>query len=839
MAHTHRDRLWERAAPALRVAGAILLAAGSILLYAERVVFDARAFGAHAALSLRDPRVAGYVAERIADEVIAEERDLTAYRPLLVGSARAIVSSDAFGAGFRRAAQEVHAVVFSESAERLALSLPDVGVLVRSALTQADPAVVARIPSDLRAGIAIETGSRVGRALLTLARLGHRFRSNAYLAIGLGGLLLFLGVFMPRDRRGALLRGGAALASVALVVFFLPPLAGNALTFSIADGARPVVAGIWDAFAGGLRLWALVLAGIGIVLAAAASSLASHVEVEEIARKGWARLRQPARSRRGEIARAATLMGVGLFAAFRPTATLHGLTVIAGALLAFEGLRELFMLVAPRIEEAARHAEEALAEAREQVDDRSAVRTWIRHALVGLLALALIAGGILLLRSPAGLPGTPVFTDACNGDRSLCDRRLDEVAFAGAHNSMSAAEFADWMFPNQELGSVSLLGHGIRALLFDVHYGMPIGGRVKTNIQDDGASRAKFEQAVGKEGVDAAMRIRDRLTGPPTGPRAPYLCHGFCELGAYPLVPMLQGVRDFLVQNPGEVLVFVIEDYVTPEDIAAAFRESGLERFVYRGDVKPPWPTLREMIDSGQRLLVLGENDAHGVPWYHPAFEVVQETPYTFLAPADFSCRANRGGTASPLFQINHWIETTPAPMPSNAEVVNARDFLLARARQCQQERGKLPNILAVDFSMTGSVVDVAAALNGLEGAADPLDAGRHRSSGAGPALQPSAALVAAPAPPRSISARRRAQALEPRRGWRRLLPCDLTERRFSMARARPPRCDRRSPNVDRPLLAIDEAHCISEGGGTTSGPSTWPSAGSSRSERHRSCGAS
>ena len=46
---------------------------------------------------------------------------------------------------------------------------------------------------------------------------------------------------------------------------------------------------------------------------------------------------------------------------------------------------------------------------------------------------------------------------------------------------------------------------------------------------------------------------------------------------------MLEGVHDFLVQNPGEVLVFVIEDYVTPADIEAAFRESGLERFVYRG----------------------------------------------------------------------------------------------------------------------------------------------------------------------------------------------------------------------------------------------------------------
>ena len=68
----------------------------------------------------------------------------------------------------------------------------------------------------------------------------------------------------------------------------------------------------------------------------------------------------------------------------------------------------------------------------------------------------------------------------------------------------------------------------------------------------------------------------------------------------------------------------------------------------------------------------------------------------------------------APLFQINHWIETLPAPKPSNAAIVNAHDFLLARARQCQQERGKLPNILAVDFARTGDVVGVAAELNGL-----------------------------------------------------------------------------------------------------------------------------
>jgi hypothetical protein len=714
MAHARRHPVLEKAGPILRVTGAILLAAGMIHFYAERVVFDAHSFGARAALSLGDPRVAGFVAERVADQAIAQRRDLMAYRPLIVGSARAIVSSLPFRAGFARAAQSAHTALFSEGAERLALSVPDFGVLVRSALAH-DPSLAAKVPPSLRGRLMVGPSGKGARILLKVAQMGHKFRRRAYLAIGLGSLLLTLGIALPGDRRKALLAGGAALAAVALVLFFLPPITRTALTVSMQRAElRPVAAGLWDAFFGGLRLWALVLAGVGVVLAAAASSFASHLEVEQIGRRAWDRLKKPALTWQGEIGRAVLLTGLGLLAAFRPTATLQGLMVIAGALLAFEGLRELFVLLPPRLHEAARQAEEALDEARERARRRENARTLVHYAVVGLLVVGLIGGAVFFMRSPDALPRTPALTDACNGDRALCDRRLDEVVFPAAHNSMSAAEFPGWMFPNQEEGSVALLGHGIRALLFDVHYGTPIGAAVKTEIYDEEASRAKFEKAVGKEAVDAAMRIRDRLTGAPTGPRGPYLCHGFCELGGLSFVTMLEGVRDFLVQNPGEVVVLVIEDYVTPADVEATFRQSGLERFVYRGPVTPPFPTLREMIDSDQRLVVFGENDTSGVPWYHPAFETIQETPYTFHTVQDFSCKANRGGATAPLFQINHWIETTPTPKPSNAAIVNAHDFLLARARQCQKERGKLPNLLAVDFAMTGDVVAVAAELNGI-----------------------------------------------------------------------------------------------------------------------------
>jgi hypothetical protein len=64
---------------------------------------------------------------------------------------------------------------------------------------------------------------------------------------------------------------------------------------------------------------------------------------------------------------------------------------------------------------------------------------------------------------------------------------------------------------------------------------------------------------------------------------------------------------------------------------------------------------------------------------------------------------------------MNHWIETTPAPLPSNAEIVNAYDFLLKRARACRKERGMMPNLIAVDFYRTGDLVGVVRTMNGIK----------------------------------------------------------------------------------------------------------------------------
>ena len=147
------------------------------------------------------------------------------------------------------------------------------------------------------------------------------------------------------------------------------------------------------------------------------------------------------------------------------------------------------------------------------------------------------------------------------------------------------------------------------------------------------------------EGVAAALRIRERLVGVDEGKRAMYFCHGFCELGAYEVLPALREMRDFLIQNPNEVVILLIEDYVSPQDLEAAFVESELVNLVYRGTVSP-WPTLRELVESGERVIVFLQSGKPDVPWMLPVAGNIQETPYTFHTPEEFTCRPEPGEVA-------------------------------------------------------------------------------------------------------------------------------------------------------------------------------------------------
>ncbi len=339
----------------------------------------------------------------------------------------------------------------------------------------------------------------------------------------------------------------------------------------------------------------------------------------------------------------------------------------------------------------------------------------VRWVAAGLTALVLAGLAVLISADRPGAKGhreaSPM---SCNGAAALCGRRLDEVVFAGTHNSFAASAEPGWRFASQRYGIPRQLNDGIRALLLDVHYGVydRATGHVRTDLAAEGSDRNKVAQQV----PPRALRVADRIAGEVgvgqlNGEPEPYLCHTLCELGAEPLDRELEVIRRFLEEHPDQVLIVIVEDYVPPRTIEQAFERTGLVRYVATLDRSEPTPTLGTLIARGQRLVVFAEEKGGTPAWYMPAFSFIQDTPLGATRPDQLSCKRFRGEESSPLLLINHWIPPFPPSPTLNAGIGRAL-FLRGRVERCLQERGFKGAIVAVDFYERTSVVEVAQELN-------------------------------------------------------------------------------------------------------------------------------
>jgi hypothetical protein len=303
---------------------------------------------------------------------------------------------------------------------------------------------------------------------------------------------------------------------------------------------------------------------------------------------------------------------------------------------------------------------------------------------------------------------------ACDGSAALCSRRLNEVFFAGTHNSFAASDEPGWYFANQTYPIPRQLQDGIRALLVDVHYGVydAASDRVRTDLAAEGSDRNKVSEQL----PDSALRVADRVAGgiglgTLKGTPEPYLCHTLCELGAEPLERELRAIASFLDDHPDQVLIVIVEDYVPPATVERAFDDAGLTRYAATLPSHGPLPTLGELIASGRRLVVFAEEKG-GVPsWYMPAFTFIQDTPLGALHPGQLSCARYRGAKDSQLLLVNHWIPPFPPSPTLNAQIGRAR-FLRSRIQRCSRELGTRGAIIAVDFYERTAVIAVTRQLN-------------------------------------------------------------------------------------------------------------------------------
>jgi hypothetical protein len=693
--------------------GVVALLLALVAGYAQRALFDSDQFAARAAATLHNDAVQEQLAVAATDDVVLRaSADLVAARPLVEGIAEQIVGGAAFRSLFRAAVADVHRSIFDRDAGTVTLTVANLGIVLRAALERLAPEAADKVPASVEL-----LDSDPPEAALALAQAAQDVDVLA-IALALVALLaLAAALALSRDRRESIRRGGIGLAIGALLLLVAYWVLQAHLLGRVDDpDLRAALDGVWDAYLLDLRNLLLLVAGCGAVVAAAAASVLRPVSLGEPLRRAWQLAATAPERPWPRAARALALIAAGALIVADPFAALRLLAAAVGVLLIYAGVQELLRLVV-----------EPAAPTRPAAPRRRPLSSGATIA-GGAAALAIVAAGSLFLAT-GGVSQADVELAGCNGHPELCERTLPEVTLAATHNSFSAADYPRWLFAQHEKGIAAQLAGGIRGFLIDTHWGRRSpDGRVATDLGDDAnASRQAYVDEIGAEAVDAALRIRDSIGGyrAATGPREIYMCHRFCELGARLLKTDLEAMRDFLVTHPSQVVVVINQNEgVGPREFARVVDESGLGEFVYRGSTDD-WPTLAEMIRDDERVVMMAEKPPFGeVPWYREAYAIAQETPYSFDRPAQLidppqlprSCAENRGPAGAPLFLVNHWIDTSPAPRPSNAAKVNAHAPLLRRARECARLRDRHVNLLAIDFFETGDAIGVADELNGVGG---------------------------------------------------------------------------------------------------------------------------
>ena len=257
----------------------------------------------------------------------------------------------------------------------------------------------------------------------------------------------------------------------------------------------------------------------------------------------------------------------------------------------------------------------------------------------------------------------------CNGSIDLCSKQYNEVAYLTTHNAFNSDEDG-LLFPNQSNNIASQLNDGVRGLMIDVydHFGTPTA------------------------------------------------YHSVFALGTIPLSDILNDIKTFLDNNPNEIVTIILECYVTANDIEDEINQSGLSSYLYTHNTV--WPTLQNMIDNDNRLVIFTDVDdaSSSQNWYHYVWDYAVETHYSVGTINDFTCDFNRGDPLNDLFILNHFVTdaTLGYGLYNESNDVNANPFFINRALNCQTQTNKFPNFVTVDYYELGDGLAVVDQLNGV-----------------------------------------------------------------------------------------------------------------------------
>lgn len=263
---------------------------------------------------------------------------------------------------------------------------------------------------------------------------------------------------------------------------------------------------------------------------------------------------------------------------------------------------------------------------------------------------------------------TEIPTLTCGGSKDLCNKKYNEVAWIMTHNAFNYAD--KYLVPNQDYTIKKQLEDGVRGLMLDVY----------------------------------------------DSPSGVILYHGFEALGKELLKNELKVIKDFLKENPTEIVSIIFQNECSHATLTQTIEDAGLDSMAYT--FSGTFVTLKEMIENNQRLFMFVENKKSSEvrpAWLHYAWDIVFDCPFDNKKVADFSSTIFRGGDGSKkLYLVNHWLSNSLGiPERKLAITANKYDILKAHIDSCITNN-QFVNFVGLDFYNIGDAKKIVNELNGI-----------------------------------------------------------------------------------------------------------------------------
>lgn len=750
-----------------RLAGivvAVLLAVSmflaATLTWTDHYVFDAERFAARADEVLDSTEVRAVIADQVTAAVIASgSSEVASFRAVIRPAVELMIGTPVFRRIFRNALVEAHDYLFTRNGNAAVVNMSQALGILTASLQLSNPSVASLLPETTDTFL-VDLGNTIKG--LELWKVSRTVSDYGWLALVITIGLAVATVLIDTDRRRGTFRLGIA-TTIAGALMFAAALVAEIIAGAYASSPEleRAVQRATEVFLEDYRVGGLWLVGIGIAIAAfATASAPTHapMTVRGLLDRIHARIRHLVPdTQRTRMLSALALMAAGGAVLAWTDLFFELVAVAVAAMLLYLGAARFLAAVGRVGVTSSAHAHSGA---------HTAERTWhprvLSVAIGTVVVLAVIVAGGFWATGDARARAVDDDRRRCNGSASLCGRTLDEVVFAGTHNSMSVATDPGWLFYEQGRSIPAQLDSGIRALMMKTHYGLPTTIRVTGAdlvVTDKAAELAADAAAETAELTPAQQAALDRSTEAARNVdpslRDVYLCHVNCEFGATRFTTALGYVRQFLARNPDEVIILFIGNYVTDADTEKAFHDAKLFDRLWHYDPAAPMPTLGELIDSRRNVIYVAEFPTDPAPWQTPGYGIFQDNPYTYRDTKELltpgapgytgtqtvtgavpdtsipvgggapvfskawtglpSCAPNRGTPESPLFQINHWVTPSGAPPTvEQARIVNAYDVLAPAVRNCATQRARTPTIIGVNFAEVGDLLRVVDELNGV-----------------------------------------------------------------------------------------------------------------------------